>query len=345
MPEVKTLAKQVAVALAASTVVALAFALQQQRTIWMFQDRRVDLWTVLWPSLTTNWPHGLLAPAVIAWSQWMERRRAQVVRFVLAHSAGYVAYVGLHALLRFALFPAHHPRTGALYPRNYALLKNLFVLYSADDFFMYAPVVGATMAWVAYRRNRSRELALAGAELQILKMQLQPHFLFNTLQAISTLVGKDAAAAKRTIALLGDLLRAVTDRAGEQEVPLSEELDLLDRYVQIELVRFGDRLSVDLDVAPSAMECLVPSLLLQPIVENAVRHGTRVRVAGAARGGRLRLAVSDNGPGMAAERRPGGLGLENTRARLKGLYGPDHSLEFRNDGGLVVTIDIPERRR
>jgi signal transduction histidine kinase len=347
MPEVKTLAKQWAVALAASTVIALAFALQQQRTVWLFQDRRVELWTVLWPALLSNWPHGILAPPVILWSEWLERRRGQVTRFLLAHGVGYVAYVALHALLRLAMFPVHNQRTGAAYPRSFEVLKNLFVLFSADDFFMYAPVVGATMAYVAYRRNRTRELALAGAELQILKMQLQPHFLFNTLQAISTLVGKEPAAAKRTIALLGDLLRAVIDRAGEQEVPLSEELDLLDRYVQIELVRFGDRLSVEIDVAPPAMECLVPSLLLQPIVENAVRHGTRVRVAGETRSGRLRLAVSDNGPGMPSdgERRPGGLGLENTRARLKGLYGADHSLEFRNDGGLVVTIDIPERRR
>jgi signal transduction histidine kinase len=344
---VKTRVKQFGTAFAVCTLLSLAFALQQQRTMWLFQDRRVALWSVLWPALTSNWPHAILVPAVISWARWLELRRARVVYFVLAHTGAYAAYVGLHALLRTVLFPAHHPRTGALYPRNWALVRNVFFLYSVDDLFMYVPLVGGVMAYAAYQRNRQRERALAGAELQILKMQLQPHFLFNTLQAISTLVANDPAGAKRTIALLGDLLRAVIDRTGEQEVPLREELDLLDSYVQIEMTHFGDRLSVDIDVEQDALECLLPSLILQPVVENAVRHGTHVRVAGAARGGRLRLAVSDNGPGIPAEgqRRRGGLGIENTRARLKGLYGSEHKLDFRNDGGLTVTIEIPERRR
>jgi LytS/YehU family sensor histidine kinase len=178
-------------------------------------------------------------------------------------------------------------------------------------------------------------------------MQLHPHFLFNTLQAISTLVGKDAAVAKRMIAHLGDLLRAVLDRGGAQETPLREELDLLDRYLQIEQVRFGDRLTVEMDFDSDILHYRVPSLLFQPIVENAVRHSARVEIAGAVHDGRLRLTVADNGPGLPPEnaRRPGGLGLENTRARLKALYGADHSMELRNrpEGGLLVTVEIPAR--
>ena len=169
-----------------------------------------------------------------------------------------------------------------------------------DDLFMYLPIVGATMAYLAYQRNRTRETELAGAELQILKMQLHPHFLFNTLQAISTLVGKDPAVAKRTIALLGDLLRAVLDRGGEQEVPLRDELDLLDRYAQIELVRFGDRLTIDMDFESDILHYRVPSLFFQPIVEQrcAARHARGS--GGRAPDGRLRLDGRGQRSGAAA---------------------------------------------
>jgi LytS/YehU family sensor histidine kinase len=258
-----------------------------------------------------------------------------------------VAYVALHAAARVLLLPPRSPATGLVYRRSFSLAWNVFLLNSADDLFMYVPIAGAAMAYLAYQRNRTREMELAGAELQILKMQLHPHFLFNTLQAISTLVGKDPVAAKRTIALLGDLLRAVLDRGGEQEVPLRDELDLLDRYAQIELVRFGDRLTIDMDFESDILHYRVPSLFFQPIVENAVRHGTRVEVGGALRDGRLRLTVADNGPGLPpeTERRPGGLGLENTRARLRALYGATHTIDLRNrpEGGLLVTVEIPAR--
>src|SRR6185369_5915008 len=129
---------------------------------------------------------------------WLEPRRASLYRFLALHAAGYAAYVALHAVLRVLLIPARNPATGAVYPRGPSLAWNVFLLNSADDLFMYAPIVGATMAYLAYSRSRTREIELAGAELQILKMQLHPHFLFNTLQAISTLVGKDPVGAKRT---------------------------------------------------------------------------------------------------------------------------------------------------
>lgn len=343
----RTWLKQWAIALACYSLLSLVFALQQVRMVRLLQDRQIALWNALWPMVAINWIHGLLAPFVISWSRWLEPGLGWRWRFVGGHAAGYFGYVTLHAVLRVLFVPARNQMTGVEYPRSLELVWRVFLNNSADDLFMYVPIVAATMAYLAYSRSRKREMELAGAELQILKMQLHPHFLFNTLQAISTLVGKDPAVAKRIIALLGDLLRAVIDRAGEQEVPLREELDLLDRYIRIELVRFGDRLTIDLSFESDILHCRVPSLLFQPIVENAVRHGTRVEVAGAVRDGRLRLTVADNGPGMPPEneRRPGGLGLDNTRARLRALYGANHSMDLRNrpEGGLLVTVEIPAR--
>jgi two-component system LytT family sensor kinase len=343
----RTWLKQLAIALACYSLLSVVFAVQQVRAALMLQDRKLDFWMALWPMMGVNWIHGLLVPPVIAWSRWLEPHRGNLRRFLGWHAVGYFLYVGLFAVLRAGLLPMRHPLTGAVRPRSFALVGQVFFYNSADALFMYGPIAGITMAYLAYSRNRSREVELAKAELQILKMQLHPHFLFNTLQAISTLVGKDTGAAKRTIALLGDLLRAVIDRAGEQEVPLKDELDMLDRYAQIEQVRFGDRLTIDLDFESELLEYRVPSLILQPIVENAVKHGTEVRVAGALRAGRLVLTVADNGPGLPPEkdRRPGGLGLENTRARLRAMYGDRHSMDLRNrpEGGLLVTMEIPAR--
>jgi signal transduction histidine kinase len=339
--------KQLAISLACYSLLSVVFAVQQVRAALMLQDRQMDFWTALWPLMGVNWIHGFLVPPVIAWSRWLEPRRGNLRRFLGGHALGYFLYVAVFAVLRVGLLPMRNPWSGAVRPRSLAVVGQVFFYNSADALFMYGPIVGVTMAYLAYRRNRSREVELAKAELQILKMQLHPHFLFNTLQAISTLVGKDTAAAKRTIALLGDLLRAVIDRAGEQEVPLKDELDMLDRYAQIEQVRFGDRLTIDLDFEPELLEYRVPSLILQPIVENAVKHGTEVRVAGTVRDGRLVLTVADNGPGLPPEkdRRTGGLGLENTRARLRAMYGAGHSMELRNrpEGGLLVTMEIPAR--
>jgi two-component system, LytTR family, sensor kinase len=193
---------------------------------------------------------------------------------------------------------------------------------------------------------------LAEAELQALRMQLHPHFLFNTLNSISALVHKDPEAADEMIGLLGDFLRLTLERPSAQEVTLEEELRFLECYLEIERVRFHDRLSVSIDVDPRALAERVPNLILQPIIENAVRHGIaphakagRIEIRSEVEGDRLRLQVSDDGPGLpAASARNGrGVGLSNTRARLEKLYGAKHRFELANGaaGGLVVTMEIP----
>jgi two-component system LytT family sensor kinase len=358
---VRTWTLEFAVAFAVWSVLALVYGFQQVRAVFVMEGRRIGLWTALWPAFQTYWIYALLTPAAIEFARRVELQRGRLRRFLLTHGAGFLGFAVAQAVLRVVLFSVHDPRTRVLRPRSLMLMYNVFLVFFNDDIFIYFPIVGAVMAYTSYVQNRQREISqsklqaqLASAELQILKMQLHPHFLFNTLQAISALVGKDPHTAKRMIALLGDLLRAAIDRTGEQEVPLRDELDLLERYVQIELVRFGDKLRVDFDMEEASLDALVPGLLLQPLVENAIRHGARsqagpaeVRIGSRIRGQRLLLTIEDDGPGLPPPdlRNPRGLGLENTRARLGHLYGSEQRLELENreSGGLRVTIEIPLR--
>jgi anti-sigma regulatory factor (Ser/Thr protein kinase) len=226
----------------------------------------------------------------------------------------------------------------------------------------YWAMIGVAHALGYYGKYRDGELraarleaGLARARLQLLKTQLQPHFLFNTLNAVSALVHTDVEAADRVLARLGELLRLALEDFGVQEAPLARELDVVRSYLDIEQTRLGPRLCVRWDVAPDTLDALVPTFLLQPLVENAVRHGVALRVtAGRIEvrawrdGDRLHLEVRDDGPGLPA--RPaaeGGVGLANTRARLLHLYGTAGRLEAGNDphGGCVVTITLPFREQ
>jgi hypothetical protein len=209
-----------------------------------------------------------------------------------------------------------------------------------------------------YRQSRLREIKaaqlearLVQAQVQVLKMQLQPHFLFNTLHAISALMYRDLAAADRMMARLSDFLRLTLDSAGVDLVPLKREIEFMDKYLEIEQIRFGERLSIIRTIQPDTLDILVPNLMLQPLVENAIRHSIAPRAAG----GRieivasrvvalLRITIRDDGPGAAGEIKEG-VGLSNIRARLLQLYGDEHRLEMGNDagGGFRVTLEIPAR--
>ncbi len=195
---------------------------------------------------------------------------------------------------------------------------------------------------------------LVQAQLQALKMQLHPHFLFNTLNTISALVHEDPEGAERTIAQLSDLLRLSLESTGLQEVPLRQELEFLQLYLNIEKTRFEERLAVDFEIEDQANPAMVPSLILQPIVENSIRHGLANRTSGGhisiraeRQGDSLALSVKDNGCGLPPDRgqRRNGLGLATTRARLARLYGNNHSLVLRNvaGGGVEVRIVLPHR--
>ena len=209
-------------------------------------------------------------------------------------------------------------------------------------------------AWYAvdyYSRAAQLEGRLSQAQLQALRMQLNPHFLFNTLNSVSSLMYTDVDAADAMLARLSELLRLTVDRDLQQEIPLAEELELVRRYLDIEQIRFEERLRVTIDVDPEAMQAVVPSLALQPLIENAIHHGIAPRREGgsieirAARDdGRLCLSVADDGIGARQQPRER-VGLANTRARLEQLYGAAQHLTLTDVApqGFRVDIVIPYR--
>jgi LytS/YehU family sensor histidine kinase len=223
---------------------------------------------------------------------------------------------------------------------------------------IYWVIVAVCFAFDYYAKFRERELRaaelekqVAQAKLQALQMQLNPHFLFNSLHSISALMHEDVDRADSMIARLSDLLRAALDSSAMQEVSLGDELDFLKRYLAIEQIRFGDRLKVDIAAPPETLAAQVPNLILQPLVENSIRHGIEPR----AKAGRIELRaqradkmlvleVADNGAGFSAgEKISEGVGLSNTRARLRTLYGDAHKFELlpSAEGGLLVRLTIP----
>jgi two-component system LytT family sensor kinase len=238
--------------------------------------------------------------------------------------------------------------------------KPLLVKTWHYNLLIYWVIVAVSQAFDYYRKYRERELHaselekhLVQAKLQALQMQLNPHFLFNTLHSISSLMHKDVEAADRMIMRLSDLLRAALDGVDTQEVSLRKELELLQLYLGIEQIRFGDRLNVKLDVAADALGAQVPNFILQPLVENAIRHGIeprarpgRIELRARRQADSLALEICDNGNGMpAAKPAREGVGLSNTRARLRELYGEAHRFELRPgpEGGLRVELTIPYR--
>ena len=239
-------------------------------------------------------------------------------------------------------------------------LPEIILIEGFTGLITYAMIVSFYYTIDYYQKFRERELRaaqlegrLAQAELQNLKTQLQPHFLFNTLHAISVLMQENVPAANRMLVRLSELLRMTLDSAGAQEVTLKQEMEFVQHFLEIEQTRFQDRLSVKIAVDPAALDGHVPSLLLQPLVENALRHGISRR-AGAGlleiraqrEAGKLRLEVCDNGPGLQTGANRSfvkGVGLSNTRARLDQLYGSAHSFEIGNaeEGGVLVRVTIP----
>ncbi len=213
----------------------------------------------------------------------------------------------------------------------------------------------ARRAHVRQHRADQLQAQLAEARLQVLAAQLRPHFLFNALNAVASLLHRDPDAAERMLARLGDLLRQSLESDGRQEVTLREEQQALAPYLDIERTRFGPRLQVEWQLAPEVLEARVPHLALQPLVENAIRHGLapkaepgRVRITAERDGDALRVQVQDDGVGLPAEASPsrgGGVGLSNLRARLATLYGARAALELRpgTPRGAIAELCLPLR--
>ena len=228
-----------------------------------------------------------------------------------------------------------------------------------DDLMVYFAVLGSGVARDYFMRYRARmeETArlrgqLAQARLDALRTQLNPHFLFNTLNAVSALVERDPRGVRRMIARLSDLLRYTLDESTEQEVTLDRELDLLGEYVELMQIRFQGKLTVEMDADPATRRALVPNLILQPMLENAIKHGTGqipgagvIRVSARADDSDLVVTISDNGPGPAGGAE--GVGLRNTNERLRAMYGGGYGAELRQNpaGGTDAIVRMPYHER
>lgn len=301
------------------------------------------------------------------------RRENWVSRSLLYLAAGLlfaVAHIALKAPTPYAYWdPKARQFASAIWDAHahafkiqWSVLQRQFLSGVVDDITgTFVPIVLIAHAVSYYRRFRERELRavqlegqLAKAHLQTLKSQLQPHFLFNTMHSISSLMLTDVPAADRMMTRLGDLLRMSLESAGTQITRLSRELEFLNCYLEIEKVRFGERLNVTQDIAPETLDAPVPHLLLQPLVDNAIKHGIskltsggKIGITVTAQNGDLEIEIRDNGPGILkmSGAPASGLGLRITRQRLESLYGQDQSVELLSllGGGTATRVRIPFR--
>ncbi len=316
-----------------------------------------DLKALLWEG--GDWLlYGALTPLVFLLARRLPLRRGNLARNVPIHFAA--------ALMLCVLWAA----TGLIYRRLLGLpgmgptplqaIEGWFLITLPFGVAVYFAVLGVQHATVYYAEAREREVhaarlssQLAEARLGALRSQLNPHFLFNSLNAITVLVrDQDTWTASRMLEQLGEVLRQALQTDRSPEIPLAEEIGFLERYLAIEQVRFSDRLRARFDVDPEVMGAAVPSFVLQPLVENALRHGVARRTEGGAltiaarhEGDALVLEVKNDGPGLgdvpAAERK--GLGLANTRERLATMYGERARLTLADlpGGGVIATVGIP----
>jgi two-component system LytT family sensor kinase len=311
----------------------LIYASQGRPPLWLF---------VFGISLAQWWPWVIMTLAVV----WVTRRVAlSMKRLWLTLPVHLTASV---AIAMVTIQIQNLARTRLLGVQPFIVINNLGL-----QILIYWALVALTAILDRYVESRSRaaaaETQLSQTQLELLRVQLQPHFLFNALNAISELIHEDPDKAEHMIGLLSDLLRAALDTGRGQLVPLSDEVGLLERYLDIQRTRFGSRLDVRIDIPGDCAAALVPHLCLQPLAENAIRHGLSPRASGgtiwigaAREADRLVLTVADDGLGVSMTA-PTGIGVSNTRTRLASLYGDRASftLEPRIGSGTVATLAMP----
>lgn len=325
-----------------------------------FTDKPAAFGLLLTLNLSYWYSWASLTPGIL----WLTRRfpfdRATWKLAIPIHVAGVVVATSLHVVLAVASRMGTYWVIGKSLESWLHEAQEMLFLNFDWEMMTYWTIVGVGTALKYMHEARAKELSaaqletrLVEARLHTLQRQMQPHFLFNTLNTISALMHRDVEAADAMIARLSDLLRMSLQRVGVQKVPLKEELDFLSKYLEIEQTRFRDRLTVIFDVQADTLDALVPNLLLQPLVENAIKHGIgprptpgQIAVRARRNGALLELDVQDNGVGLSAARLTDfnrGVGLSNTRSRLEHLYGSLHRFEFRQpaEGGLLVCIAIP----
>lgn len=342
--------RRLALIFVAWTAAALFFLTQDLIRAAHFDDPTP--WTrYLLSWLVGSWVMAALTPAILALGARFPIERRGWPRRVALHlvASAVVAFVSLAIVAALLLVAGS---IGPLPAVSYAAaLQLLLALSFHGNIVAYWLVLGIQQSLRVYRRAQQRETELVRAQLAALKLQVQPHFLYNTLNAIMVLVRQQRGReAEDTLGRLADLLRAVLDGGAAQEVALRRELAIVELYLDIEKLRFGDRLRVELAVDPEVEDAAVPPLALQPLVENAVRHGIgrraaagRLEIRAASDREQLVLSVTDDGAGPGGSSDGAGIGLASTRARLAQLYGGAASLGLAAapGGGAVATLRLP----
>ena len=342
------------------TLVGLVFAAVSYGVALSQNDKRFGIAAALKLNLVLFYVWGVFSPFIFRFCRRfrLEFRRLSL-RNLGVHLPAVVLFAAMHQTLFLALLWTIAPRIGSESSLLDYYAKHFGYGFYIDLIIASLIVIGAH-ALLYYDDFRASELQqsslkaqLAQAQLRALKMQLHPHFLFNTLHSISSLVLEDPPKANSMIARLGDFLRLTMDNSDQQLVTLKEETEFLRTYLEIEQVRFGDRLTVAFEMEPATLSARVPHLILQPVVENAIQHAIapraaegRIDIAAKHRNELLRIEVTDNGPGIDSSHTTGklrGVGLSNVRARLNQIYGTDFRFELNNGngGGLTVVMEIP----
>jgi two-component system LytT family sensor kinase len=342
------------------TFIGIVFTLQMYFTSYR-SERPVPLGDSLYLQIVWAYLWALATPLVLWAANKLPLERNNWIRNSLIHIpisiilSGIVTAIGHIMVWLYLSVPLG--RTFSFERMGRFVLANF-----SEGIGIYMLIALTSYAFNYYRRYREGqvrtlqlEAQLSKAQLEALKMQLHPHFLFNTLHSISALLTQDTEAARTMITRLGDFLRLTLENSGSEEVTLQQEMEFLTCYLAIERIRFQDRLLTRVDVDDDALDAKVPNLILQPIVENAIRHGIALRstpglieIEAKHLNGLVRIQVRDNGPGLSEHRISEnlfnrGLGLANTGQRLERLYGSRHLFDLRNNpnGGFVVTMEIP----
>src|SRR2546421_3385035 len=348
MPTIKRTLRQAALLFGGWTVVGLIFAAVSYGIAMSESNSRFGLAEALKLNLVQFYLWGIFSLLVFAFSRrFPVEFRPLRTRNLLLHFPALLLFAGLHQAVHLLVLWSSSARLRQQFPSLLDCYRAYFGLGFYIDLIVALLIIIAVHALLYYRRFRAGELEqaslktqLAQAELKALKMQLHPHFLFNTLHSISSLVLEDPPKANSMIARLGDFLRLTLENSDQQLVSLKEETEFLRCYLEIEQVRFGDRLTVTFQLEPQTLAAEVPHLILQPVVENAIQHAIapramrgHINIQAKRLNSSLRLEVRDNGPGIASNGDlfgAEGVGLSNVRARLHQIYGSDFRFEFMN---------------
>jgi len=364
MGYLKTNWRRAAFVFGGCTLVSFIFAAVSYAAAVGENNKEFDFVSALRLNLVQFYLWAILSPLIFRFSRRFPiELRPLNLRNLFLHFPALVSFAGIHQIIHLAVLWFITPRLRRQFPALIDCYRAYFGFGFYIDLIIASLIVIAVHALLYYQNFRASELAqsslktqLAQAQLRALKMQLHPHFLFNTLHSISSLVLEDPSKANSMIARLGDFLRLTLENSEQQLVTLKEEIEFLRTYLEIEQVRFGDRLTVAFEIEPTTLSAAVPHLILQPVVENAIQYAIapratpgRIHIEAKCLNGSLRLEVKDNGPGIVSNGdliEKQGVGLSNVRARLNQIYGSDFRFELMNskDGGLTVVMEIPFQR-